>query len=82
MDPGDGFLALNAQWRIVFANELAGQYPEYLTLQLAVFKDGVRGGTPYAHIMRTVASRLTRDQMDAVARYYASLPPASLPPSR
>jgi cytochrome c553 len=30
--------------------DLAGQYPEYLALQLALFKKGIRGGTPYAHI--------------------------------
>jgi cytochrome c553 len=56
--------------------ELAGQYPEYLALQLMVFKDGARGGTPYAHVMRMVASRLTPEQMRAAALYYASLPAA------
>ena len=38
---------------------LARQYPEYLALQLPLFKKGIRGGTPYAHIMSAVASRLT-----------------------
>jgi cytochrome c553 len=53
---------------------LAGQYAEYLALQLRLFKDDRRGGTPYAHIMRMVAGRLTPAQMRAVAAYYASLP--------
>lgn len=56
---------------------LAGQYAEYLTLQLRLFKDGFRGGTPYAHIMRMVAARLTPQQMRAAAAYYASLPSVS-----
>jgi cytochrome c553 len=55
---------------------LAGQYPEYLALQLGLFKADVRGGTAFAHIMRMVAGRLTSEQMRAVALYYASVPPA------
>ena len=54
--------------------ELAGQYADYLALQLRLFKDDLRGGTPYAHIMRMVAGRLTPEQMRAVADYYAALP--------
>jgi cytochrome c553 len=55
--------------------ELAGQYVEYLELQLHLFKKGRRGGSRYAHLMRSVAPRLTDDQIRDVARYYASLPP-------
>ncbi|HEX7047679.1 MAG TPA: c-type cytochrome [Gammaproteobacteria bacterium] len=55
--------------------ELAGQYAEYLVLQLELFKTGKRGGTPYAHIMTTVTRRMTPQDMHAVALYYASLPP-------
>ncbi|HEX6930288.1 MAG TPA: c-type cytochrome [Gammaproteobacteria bacterium] len=54
--------------------ELAGQYAEYLVLQLELFKTGTRGGTPYAHIMETVTRRMTPEDMRAVALYYASLP--------
>ena len=54
---------------------LAGQYPEYLALQLRLFREGHRGGGPYAHIMHEVASRLTDEQIAAVAAYYGSLPP-------
>jgi cytochrome c553 len=53
--------------------ELAGQYVEYLELQLHLFKEGRRGGSPYAHLMRSVAPRLTDDQIRDVARYYAAL---------
>ena len=55
--------------------ELAGQYADYLALQLTLFKQDVRGGTAYAHIMRTVAGRLTPEQIRAAALYYASLSP-------
>lgn len=61
---------------------LAGQYAEYLTLQLRLFKEDRRGGTPYAHIMRMVAGRLTPEQMRAVAAYYASLPAGGEPLQR
>jgi cytochrome c553 len=53
---------------------LAGQYADYLILQLEVFKKGHRGGSAYAHLMRPVATRLTTEQMRDVALYYASLP--------
>ena len=53
--------------------QLAGQYAEYLALQITLFKKGSRGGTPYAHLMRLVASRLTPEQVHDVTRYYASL---------
>jgi cytochrome c553 len=52
---------------------LAGQYAEYLVLQLQLFKQQVRGGSAYAHLMRPVAAGLRPEQMRDVARYYASL---------
>lgn len=52
---------------------LAGQYADYLMLQLELFKAGKRGGTPYAHIMNHVASRLTQAQIRDLAVYYALL---------
>jgi len=52
---------------------LAGQYADYIVLQLELFKSGRRGGSPYAHLMRHVANRLAPEQMRAVALYYASL---------
>jgi len=52
---------------------LAGQYADFLVLQLELFKHGHRGGSPYAHIMSHVAPRLTPEQMRDVASYYESL---------
>lgn len=52
---------------------LAGQYPEYLVLQLELFKQGHRGGSPYARLMQPIAGRLTEDQIRDVATYYGSL---------
>lgn len=57
--------------------ELAGQYAEYLVLQLTLFKNQQRGGTANAHLMRRVAPGLTVEQMKEVALYYASLPSPS-----
>jgi cytochrome c553 len=54
--------------------ELAGQYAEYLILQLTLFKKQQRGGTAYAHLMQRVAPGLTEQQMIDVASYYESLP--------
>jgi cytochrome c553 len=52
---------------------LAGQYADYLVLQLTLFKKGARGGTDYAHLMRPAAAGLTPQQMRDVASYYESL---------
>lgn len=52
---------------------LAGQHPEYLELQLRLWRAGVRGGTAAAQIMTAVASRMSDNQIKAVALYYASM---------
>lgn len=52
---------------------LAGQHAAELGLQLELFRQGVRGGTSYAHLMAPVARGLTRSQARDVAAYYASL---------
>jgi cytochrome c553 len=52
---------------------LAGQYADYLVLQLELFKKEHRGGSAYAHLMRPVAAGLTAEQMRDVALYYESL---------
>ena len=54
--------------------KIAGQYAEYLKLQLELFKKGARGGTGYSHLMTRVAAGLTPEQMNDAAVYYASLP--------
>jgi cytochrome c553 len=52
---------------------LAAQHADYLLLQLELFAKGTRGGSPRAHLMAAVAPRMTRQQMQDVALYYASL---------
>ena len=56
-----------------FYPELAGQYAEFLLLQLELFKSGRRGGSAYAELMRPTAEKLTKEQMKDVALYYESL---------
>jgi cytochrome c553 len=58
---------------------LAGQYADYLVLQLEVFKNGTRGGTRYAHLMHPVVRRLQAHEMRDVALYFATLPGAARP---
>lgn len=53
---------------------LAGQYADYLVLQLELFQKGHRGGSAYRHLMREVAPYLTKQEMRDVALYYAGLP--------
>jgi cytochrome c553 len=55
---------------------LAGQPAAYLAQQLRLFHAGKRGGSPYAHLMRHVAPRLSEAQRLDVAAYYASQPGA------
>jgi cytochrome c553 len=55
--------------------ELAGQFAEYLELQLELFQDRTRGGSEYAHLMDHVAPRLDPSWVRDVAAYYESLPP-------
>lgn len=53
---------------------LGGQHAGYIVDQLQAFQKGVRGGTPFAHVMATVAERLTVEQMRDAAAYLATLP--------
>jgi cytochrome c553 len=53
---------------------LRGQTADYIAQQLRLFKAGIRGGTPYAHIMETVARRMNEAQIDAVAAYFGTSP--------
>lgn len=53
--------------------ELAGQYPDYLALQLRLFKADNRGGTGYAPVMREIAGRLEESDIRDLSAYYASL---------
>lgn len=51
---------------------LAGQHPDYLIAQLKQFRDGTRTNDPEA-VMRTIAAKMTDQQMSAVADYAAGL---------
>jgi cytochrome c553 len=53
---------------------LAGQYAEYLRIQLELFKSDSRGGAAYRTVMHTVAHQLDAEHIEAVAAFYASLP--------
>jgi cytochrome c553 len=53
---------------------LAGQPAKYLELQLRLFKEGQRGGSEFAHLMRPIAQRLTPEQARDVSRYFEALP--------
>jgi cytochrome c553 len=52
---------------------LAGQFADYLALQLELFKSGHRGGSTHAHVMQRAAAGLNQEQIRAVAGHYASL---------
>ncbi len=52
--------------------ELAGQYEDYLVLQLELFAADRRGGSAHGPLMSHVAPRLTPEQRRDVARWYAS----------
>lgn len=50
---------------------LDGQTRAYLEEQLRLFKQGARGGTPYAHIMTTIAGRMSEAEIAAAAAWFA-----------
>ncbi len=54
---------------------LDGLSAGYLERQLALFASGERGGTAFAHLMTTVARRLSEDDRRAVALYLAARDP-------
>lgn len=55
---------------------LAGQDARYLRDQLRLFRDKVRGGSPYAELMEAVrAHELSDAQIEAVSAWYGSVSP-------
>ena len=56
---------------------IAGQPAWYIRQQLYLFRDGVRGGTPYVNLMRDVADELNDEHIAALAEYYSTLEPDS-----
>jgi len=51
---------------------LAGQHAAYVATQLREFRSGARASDPRA-LMRTLAAKLSDDEMEAVAQYVAAL---------
>lgn len=51
---------------------LAGQYADYLMLQLNLLKRNQRGGTDFSHLMQPIATRMTDAQIHDVVFYYSS----------
>ncbi len=52
---------------------LAGQEARYIELQLDLFRERRRGGSPFARLMNPVATHLSEEEAEDVAHYYASL---------
>jgi cytochrome c553 len=52
---------------------LAGQHTRYLALQLELFQQRRRGGSPFANLMHVFVGRLQPDQISEVTTYYGSL---------
>jgi len=61
------------QGGIAEASALAGQNPKYLTETLKAFRDGTRA-SDLQRSMRFPAARLSPEEIDALATYYANLP--------
>jgi cytochrome c553 len=53
---------------------LASQDQRYLALQLELFKERRRGGSPYVNLMHVFVDRLDRQQIHDVTLYFSSLP--------
>ena len=50
---------------------LAGQSVEYIVSQLELWRRGGRAQTPQGDLMAEIAERMSDEQIDAVANYYA-----------
>jgi cytochrome c553 len=53
---------------------LAGQYADYLALQLRLWKAGERRNSPLG-VMARIAAGMTEEEIEAVSLYYASVRP-------
>ncbi|WP_230530874.1 c-type cytochrome [Microvirga roseola] len=59
---------------------LAGQYANYLELQLLLWKQGRRDGDPM-NVMELISKAMTDEQIRAVSLYYASVRPLEVTPT-
>jgi cytochrome c553 len=53
--------------------KLDGQHAGYLKMQLRLFAEGKRGGTPYAHLMEKTARSLEARDIEDLAAYFSSV---------
>ena len=53
---------------------LGGQPEWYAKTHLHLWKEGVRGGTRFSHLMAKIAPNMTDEQIEAVAAWYAERP--------
>ncbi|WP_181706694.1 c-type cytochrome [Chthonobacter rhizosphaerae] len=58
--------------RDVHFPRLDGQHRDYLARQLSLFREGERGGSPYARLMTAAVHELKDEDLEAVAAYFAS----------
>jgi cytochrome c553 len=58
---------------------LAGQYAPYIELQFRFWKEGARHNDPLG-VMQHIAQQLSEDEINALASYFASMPPPSARP--
>ncbi|MGK9235096.1 c-type cytochrome [Inquilinus limosus] len=65
-------LACHAGRRSPQFPRLEGLSAGYIGTQLRLFRDGVRGGTPYGAIMAPIAKRLTDRDIEDAAAFFAS----------
>ncbi len=66
-------LGCHGQDRSSLFPRLAGQHAAYIAGQLKVWKSGMRDATVPGRIMAAIARRLTDNQIEAVAAYFASI---------
>ncbi|TPE51659.1 c-type cytochrome [Amaricoccus solimangrovi] len=59
---------------------LGGQPAAYLAAQLRLFRDGERGGGPYANVMARAAAGLEDEEIDMLAAWFSQAPPEPAKP--
>lgn len=52
---------------------IAGQHAAYTKLQLKAYRDGTRAGTPASQIMKSIATRMSNQEIEAVSSYIEGL---------
>ncbi|HMM45842.1 MAG TPA: c-type cytochrome [Candidatus Macondimonas sp.] len=52
---------------------IAGQHAAYTKLQLEAYRSGARNGTPASQIMKSIASRMSNQEIEAVSSYIEGL---------